>query len=239
VGDGGMVDYRGLKGDRGDLDIFVGSLEDVAGEAYNNWSNPEKIAFWINAYNALTLRVIIDHYPIKSSFTKSVIYPKNSIRQIPGVWDELSFNIMGKSMTLNHIEHKILRKRFNEPRIHMALVCAAMSCPPIRNEPYSGDRLSAQLDDQTRRFVKRAGNVRIDSKNHRVYLSSIFKWFGDDFVDAYGAKDKNPNLGGSENAVLNFIRPYLKEADQDFLASRKYSIHFLKYNWTLNERKGN
>jgi len=137
----GMVNYKGLKANREKLDSFVSSVAKLNREVYGKWSVQEKIAFWINLYNGFTLKVIIDNYPIKSSFLKSRIYPKNSIRQISGVWDKLNFTVMGQNMTLDGIEHETLRKNFNEPRVHMALVCAAIGCPLLRNEPYIGGKL--------------------------------------------------------------------------------------------------
>jgi len=116
----GMVNYKQLKADSKNLDAFVAEMADLTAGIYEKWSKVDKIAFWLNAYNACTLKAIIDNYPIRSSFFKSAVYPKNSIRQIPGVWDKLKFNVMGKSLTLKHIEHNILRKEFDEPRIHTA-----------------------------------------------------------------------------------------------------------------------
>ena len=159
VNDRGMVNYAELKSHSEKLDSFLSSLAGLNRKAYDGWAEPAKIAFWLNAYNACTLQAIIDHYPIQSSFLTSLRYPKNSIRQISGVWDELQFSVMGQPMTLDGIEHGVLRKEFHEPRIHMALVCAAMGCPPLRNEPYTGDRLGAQLDDQARRFLSNPAEV--------------------------------------------------------------------------------
>jgi len=131
VDDKGMVDYRGLKADHAALDDFTASIAHLDPKVYEGWSERQKIAFWINVYNALTLKAIIDHYPIQASYLKSLIYPQNSIRQIPGVWDKLSFPVMGRNMTLDHIEHAMLRAGFDEPRIHVALVCGAKGCPPL------------------------------------------------------------------------------------------------------------
>jgi len=142
VYDTGMVNYRRLKAKPGRLDAFIADISKLNTKSYGKWNDNEKIAFWLNVYNALTLKVIIDKYPIKSSFFRSRIYPKNSIRQIPGVWKKIKFNVMGQDLTLGHIEHKILRKKFDEPRIHMAMVCAAMGCPPLLNQSYTGQKLN-------------------------------------------------------------------------------------------------
>lgn len=232
----GMVNYRELKANSDKLDIFTESLGKLQPATYKAWSDKEKVAFWINAYNGFTLKAIIDHYPIKSSFFKARLYPKNSIRQIKGVWDKLKFPIMGKKRTLNDIEHKILRKEFNEPRIHMALVCAAMGCPPLRNEPYTGRQLDDQLDDQTRQFLGNASKFLIDRRNKRIYLSAIFKWFGEDFVPTYHTDRKFIEYNKTERAVLNFINRYLSEEEQEYLATHKLSVKHLDYDWSLNEQ---
>jgi hypothetical protein len=232
----GMVEYSKLKADRGKLDAFVAAIAALDAKRYGNWNDKEKLAFWVNAYNALTLKAIIDNYPIKASFFKSRLYPSNSIRQIPGVWDKLQFSVMGQKMTLNEIEHSNLRRNFNEPRIHVALVCAAMGCPPLRNEPFTGEMLDAQLDDQVRRFLNNTAKFRMDRGAGRVYISSIFKWFGEDFIETYGTEDKFGRLGDAERAVLNFIGKYLGRADAEYLLTGQYDIVYLDYDWSLNEQ---
>jgi hypothetical protein len=206
-------------------------------EVFGKWSDKEKIAFWINAYNALTLRVIIDNYPIKASFFNALRFPQNSIRQIKGVWDEIQFPVMGRNMTLDNIEHDTLRSQFDEPRIHVALVCAALGCPPLRNEPYISARLESQLDDQARRFFKDPGIFRVDREEGRIYLSSIFKWFGGDFVKAYGSGTGFKGKGETERAVLNFASNYLDRDEKSYLEKGGYSISYLPYDWSLNEKQ--
>ena len=187
VNEKAMVDYGKLKAQREKLDAFAAAMGKLPPETYKKWGEKDKIAFWLNAYNALTLKAIIDNYPIKSSFLRSRIYPKNSIRQISGVWKKTTFRVMGQDLTLHHIEHKILRVKFDEPRIHMAMVCAAMGCPPLRNEPYIGSKLDEQLDDQTRRFLGNLAKFKIDRGKKTLLLSPIFGWFADDFVKKYGS----------------------------------------------------
>ena len=237
VNNQGMVSYKELKANREKLDAFVFSLDKLNPEVYQNWSENAKIAFWTNIYNALTLKAILDNYPIKSSFFKSRLYPKNSIRQISGVWDKLKFTVMGKKITLNQIEHETLRKKFNEPRIHMALVCAAMGCPPLRNEPYTSDKLDVQFDDQTSRFLNNPQKLRMERDKKVVYLSSIFKWFGKDFVNTYQTDSKFSGHSEVERAVLNFISKYLDANDREYLATEDYKIKYLDYDWSLNEQK--
>jgi len=237
VDDRGMVNYRSLKANSGDLDAFSASLSLVKPGEFDSWGDQQKIAFWINAYNALTLEAIIRNYPIKSSLVRSVVYPKNSIRQIPGVWDQLRFVVAGREMTLNEIEHSALRAKFSEPRIHVALVCAAMSCPPLRNEPYAAENLDQQLDDQARTFLRSSHSLRINRGKATVYLSPIFQWFGEDFIKTYGTSDNFAGKSDTERAVLNFISRYVSEADRDFLLHARYKIEFLDYDWSLNKQK--
>lgn len=238
VNDKGMVDYNGLKANREGLDRFAEQIAEIPSTVYHTWKDREKIAFWTNAYNAFTLKLIIDNYPIKSSFAASLRFPKNSIRQIPGHWDKVKFSIMGKEMTLTDIEHNTLRKDFNEPRIHMALVCAAMGCPPLLNEPYTAEKLYEQFADRTKALLADPQKFRIDRKKKRVFLSPIFTWFEDDFIKTYGTDEKFKEFSKGKRAVLNFISPFLSDTDRTFLVeTEKFSIKYLDYDWSLNEQQ--
>ncbi len=235
----GMVDYRALKANRRELDRYVRSLAGLDPKAYHAWNDPQKIAFWVNAYNGLTLKVIVDHYPIKKGgLISGLRFPDSSIRQIPGAWDEIRHAVMGKPMTLDQIEHDVLRKQFNEPRIHLALVCAAMGCPPLRNEPYTGDRLDAQLNDQARRFFADPHKFRIDRRQNVVYLSSIFKWFGGDFAGKY-ATSEFQQAGTGLRPVLNFVSRHVSPEDVQYLKGQPYTVDYLDYDWSLNEERKN
>ena len=224
VSDRGLVNYQELQLNRQELDQFNQTLGSVNSQTYNNWSNPEKLAFLINAYNSLTLQSIIDQNPLKKS-----------IRDIPGVWKRRQFAIAGVAKTLDNIEHDIIRKEFNEPRIHMALVCAAMSCPILRNQAYNPENLDRQLDDQTRKFITSSQGFKIDRQQNIVYLSSIFKWYGQDWISSYGTETQ---FTGSkkEKAVLNFISQYLNTQERQYLEQGQYKISYLKYDWSLNKQ---
>jgi len=235
VSEESMVNYGKLKAQRRQLDAFVAALGKLPPQTYAQWNEKHKIAFWLNAYNGLTLRVIIDNYPIKSSFLRSRIWPRNSIRQIPGVWKKLKFRVMGTNVTLWHIEHEILREKFDEPRIHMAMVCAAMGCPPLRGEPYEGDRLYEQLDDQTRRFLSNPAKFKIDSRRATVRLSEIFKWFADDFVNKHSPRSNIGAHNKKMSAVLNFIGPHLTDSQKKYVLAGKFKIKYVDYDWSLNE----
>jgi Protein of unknown function, DUF547 len=224
VNSDGLVNYTALQRDRQQLDTFNTLIGTVTPATYESWSDPEKIAFLMNAYNALTLQSIIDQKPLKAS-----------IRDIPGVWNGRRFQVAGASKTLDNIEHDTLRKNFTEPRLHVALVCAALSCPDLRNEPYVGDRLNEQLDDQVRRFVAHpTKGFRIDRTRKRVYLSSIFKWYGEDWKTGYAIET---GFSGSdkEKAVLNFISQYVSQDDREYLEKGEYEVRYFDYDWNLNK----
>jgi hypothetical protein len=236
VDDMGMVSYKQLKVNRAGLDAFADVMAKLDAKAYGEWDEKAKVAFWLNAYNAFTLKAIIDNYPIKPFFFRSRVYPKNSIRQIPGVWDEIAFSVMGVDYTLEHIEHEILRKKFNEPRIHMAMVCAAMGCPPLLNEPYTGQKLDGQLDDRAHRFLANEAKLKIDRDGNRLYLSPILRWFADDFVSKYEPEKNIVGHNKKTSAVLNFIAAYLEKTDRDYILEGKFKIKYMTYNWSLNEQ---
>lgn len=238
VDDQGMVNYAALKKNRAELDRFIVSMGALNRESYEHWDEQAQIAFWCNAYNAITLKRIIDHYPIqKGSWLNALRFPENSIRQISGVWDTLKTPVLGREMTLDAIEHEVLRKQFKEPRIHMALVCAAMGCPPLRNEPYVGKGLDEQLDEQSKQFLSNSEKFRIDRDDDVVYLSPILDWFGEDFKTGYTPKSGFDGFGETERAVLSFASRYVSEREKDYLEAGEYSIEYLDYDWSLNEQK--
>lgn len=238
VNEQGQVDYAALKAGRGPLDEFVAAMGAVSPTELASWSEDEQLAFWINAYNAITLLYIVDRYPIeKGGLLARAMYPANSIRQIAGVWDTLETPVAGTPMTLDHIEHEILRKDFTEPRIHMAIVCASIGCPPIRDEPFTAEKLEQQLDDQSRRFLSDPDKFRIDRNENVVYLSPIFDWFGKDFVPVYG--DGRETIAGqdkTESAVLRFVSQYVSESDRNYLVQGGYTVKYSDYDWSLNDQ---
>jgi len=237
VDEDGLVDYRRLQQERTALDAFIASLAPIEPEAYRAWPDADRMAFLINAYNAITLKRIIDHYPIKRGGVVSALrFPENSIRQIDGVWNLLTTRVMGREMTLDHIEHDILRKEFREPRLHAALVCAAVGCPPLRAEAYTGTRLDEQLDDQSRRFLGVTHRFQVDRDGKRVVLSPILKWYGSDFVGVYNTERTIPGHSGDTGAVLDYAARFVAPDDAAFIRAGGYRVEFLEYDWSLNEQ---
>ena len=205
------IDYASLKKDP----VFSGLVARLESYSLASLESREsKLSFWINVYNILAAKMITDHYPIKSikdvgSFFKPV-------------WKRVAGTVGGKERTLNDIEHEILRK-MNEPRIHVAIVCASVSCPDLRREAYSAGKLNEQLDDQMEKFLRSPGKgMKLDERKNRVYLSSIFKWFAEDFE--------------SRGGVLKYIGQYVTAEERKVLNNSKIKISYLDYNWEINGR---
>ena len=212
----GFVAYRSWK--EKDLQALEDYLQSIsAADPRTFTSDEERIAFWINAYNALTLRGILDFYPIDSIRDKvSRLFGYN-------IWKDYQVVIAGEKRSLEEIEHKILRN-MSEPRIHFAIVCASIGCPRLRAEAYRGNHLDRQLDDQARDFLNDPLKARVDRQGRTVHLSKIFSWFGED-------------SGGSDEAVLRFIAPYRPEGEGELLRGGKAKIRYLDYDWSLNDQK--
>ena len=209
VSDNGNVNYKGFLLEKERFQHYLDYLSQHP--VSKNASKNEKLAYWINTYNAFTIKLIIDNYPVES------ITDLHPFFYIPGfntVWHEEFFQIGGEDFNLDRIEHEILRKQFNEPRIHFAINCASVSCPMLRNEHYKADKLEEQLESQCVLFL------RDPQKNHisesELKLSKIFSWFSGDF--------------GGESGVKEFISTHL-----NIPISEKAKVSYLSYNWSLNE----
>ena len=206
VDSNGWVSYKGFVADSVQLNRYLTTLSNC--DPSPDWSKEQKIAYWINAYNAFTVKLIVDHYPVES--IKDI---KKAIPFVNSVWDINFFKIGDEKMDLNEIEHSILRKEFDEPRIHFAIVCASESCPRLLNEAYEPETLEEQLILQAKNFVN--DNSKNEIEVEEIRISSIFKWFSGDFT--------------TSGTIQEFIRPY---SDRDFISSAK--VKYLDYDWRLN-----
>ncbi len=222
----GRVDYQGLKDGGAALDRYLDGLAGISEATFNAWPASERLAFLINLYNAATLKLIVDHYPVKSIKDIGSIFK--------GPWDQPVVRLWGQTITLDTLEHGIVRKQYGEPRIHMALVCAAKSCPTLRGEAYVAAKLDAQLEEQSRRFLASPAGLRIDREKKTVYFSSIFKWYGEDFVAGFSPASGFLGLDKTQRAVANFCGGYLSAADGDYLKAGGYAVKYLDYDWALN-----
>lgn len=234
----GRVDYSGFISSKEEFVSYLNTLGSVNQSEYDSWTEKEKLAFWINAYNAFTIKAIIDHYPITRSFSiVGLFVPSDSILQIKGVWDKLKFKAVGNEVTLEDIEHEILRKEFNEPRIHMAINCASVSCPDLRNEAYVPGKLEEQLTQASAAFMNNPEKgLYIDEGDGIVKLSKIFNWFGEDFIPVYGDGHSFQGRNEKENAALNFALVYVdSDSKKEYLIRNNFRIGYLNYDWHLNE----
>ena len=214
---GGRVDYAGLKRD-GALDGYLTWLEHTSEPSGRN----DKMAFWINAYNAVTLDVVADAWPLAS------------IMDLDGgkVWDTRKYTVAGRSVTLNDIEHKILRP-LGDPRIHAAVNCASKGCPPLSSKAFSGPVLNAQLDAVSDRWA-RSNGLSIDRGSGSVALNQIFDWYGEDFVAV--ASTDVPGLDGKAEAAVVFLAQHAPEADAAYLLAGGYATTWAEYSWKVNAR---
>jgi hypothetical protein len=210
----GLVDYAALKTRRQPLDQYLVELASVAEPDFKRWTEPQQLAFLLNAYNAFTLQLIIDHYPVKSI--------KDIGSFFKGPWDQPVVRLFGRTLTLNYLEHDIIRKDYPDPRIHFALVCAARGCPPLRHEVYVAERLEEQLNDQARQFLATPAKNQVDPGARTVYLSPIFKWYGADFEKKHGS-------------VLAALQPYWPKIPAAPAAGDGFRIRYTDYDWSLNQ----
>ncbi|AOP36650.1 hypothetical protein A0128_21315 [Leptospira tipperaryensis] len=208
----GLVDYASWKTNRSALDSYLQTLSAVEEKEYSSFSNSEKLSFLINAYNAFTIRLILDHYPLKSI--------KDIGGLFSGPWKIEFFTLFGTKKNLDWIEHEKLRKDFQEPRIHFAINCASKGCPPILNESYQAARIEEQLSSVAKKFLSDSKYNRYDSSAKILYLSKIFQWFQTDFTR------KSGNLVSFFNANSGLSS-----------VPASAEIQHLDYDWNLNQRK--
>jgi hypothetical protein len=236
----GMVDYRALSRKKLEVAELLDKFKVLNRNDFNSWSKDEKLAFWINGYNLEFIKIILSNYPIESTRVLRIFWPPNSIRHIKGIWDENKFIIMEEEFTLREIETRFLFKEFVEPRVIFAIYYGSASGPPLRNEGYCGANLSAQLDDQVKKFLASGQAFKIDRENQKVLLSSIFSptWYGRQFIGNYSTDMKFKQQTPEVRAVLNFLTKYISPQEVSFLETGNYTVEFMRYDWTLNERAG-
>lgn len=211
VNNSGLVNYQGFKKDSSFLNFYLKEL--TSNLPNETWSTNDRLAYWINLYNAATIKLILQHYPVES------IKDIGASIQIPFIntpWQIKFIRMNRQKYNLDHIEHTIIRKRFKEPRIHFALVCAAKSCPSLRNEAYIGDQLDVQLSSQARVFLADTSKNNI-KKDHAI-ISKLFRWYGGDFK--------------KKSTLIEYLNQYSPEQ-----IDKNSDIDYMDYHWELNEQK--
>jgi hypothetical protein len=229
----GFVYYRALRSDRSRLDRYVSAIggADVAGRPRD-----EQVAFWINAYNAIALKTVIDHYPTAQRFKE---YPARSIRQVAGAFERNTHRVAGKSLTLDQIEQNVLAE-FGDPRVFLALGRGAVGSGRLRSEAYSGANLERQLSDVANECATRAQCVEINKSENEVRVSSIFSWRQKEFAAVYADKAEKMYAARSpiERAVLALVSPRLLTTEREFLEPNQFKVVYLPFDWSLNDLTG-
>lgn len=201
-----VVDYKSIKASPEILKNYLSSLESLNKDEFTKFSSDEKLAFWINVYNAYTIQLIVDHYPVKSIKDIGSFFSKP--------WSKEIIPLFGKKMTLDEVEHDTIRVDFKEPRIHFAVNCASIGCPSLYREAFQATNLDQQLDAATKFFLNNRSKNKI--KGDTVYISKIFKWYGKDFKRSHGS-------------VKKFLESYWSEV------KKTDDIDYLDYDWGLNQ----
>lgn len=206
----GLVDYKGFIKDKAKLEQYLKLISENAPDR-KTWSKNQQLAYWINAYNAFTVKLIVDNYPTQSIRD---LGPKLKIPLIKDVWYYKFFKIGGVESSLDEIEHSILRKEFDEPRIHFAINCASVSCPPLLNEAFMAEKLESQLQKVAVAFINDPTRNKITPD--KAQISSIFSWFQGDFT--------------KKGSLIDFLNQYSKVKIKS-----NAKVSHLDYNWDLNE----
>ncbi len=223
-----LVDYAVLKADRQSLDTYLGQLASTDPDVLAAAPRPARLAFWINAYNACMLQQVVDHYPIEkntgllSRATNAIMdRPENSVWQIPDVFEREHCTVAGQTRSQDQIEHEIIRP-MGDPRIHFAVNCAAISCPPLQSWAFTADELDEQLDGIVRAFMSDPAHFVIEPGDRPVLrLNKVLDWYGDDF--------------GGKEGLLEFFAPYLEEQGAAGRIGDGTVVEFFDYDWTLND----
>jgi len=229
----GDVYYRALRSDRAKLDGYINLLGTAS---VAKASRQEQIAFWLNAYNALVLRTVIDHYPIQS---RSSQYPAKSIRQIPGAFERLPHRVAGRTLTLDQIEKDVLPE-FRDPRVYFALGRGAAGSGRLRSEAFLPARIEEQLADVASECVTRAQCLSIDREAGKVNASSIFSWRESEFAAAFAAAAPPAFASRApvERAIIAFVMPKLLPIEKEMLEKNTFQFVYTPFDWTLNDLTG-
>ncbi len=220
----GLVDYKKMLNEPKILQEALLDFSEVKQTEYESFDRSQKVAYMINAYNIYTIEGIVKAYPVES------------IKKIGGFWNKAKHKVAGQMLTLDNIEHDILRKTFHEERIHIAVVCASISCPELWNHPFIADSLEQQLTFRSQSFATDVSRNKLNFDKKEIKLSKILKWYGKDFEAKYSGDSIFPYLYGKKRAVANFIYQHLPTEEQTKLKDGKFKVRFLSYDWNLNEQ---
>jgi len=235
VDEKGMVDYKTLRRKRGELLAVTKEFDSLHPAEYMTWSREEKLAFWINAYNIFTIKLIIDNYPIERLWYM-IAYPDNSIKHIQKPWTKNFFKVMTMEYNLYEMKEKAISLAPEDPRVAFCLSYASLSSPALRNEPFYPDRLDEQMDEQIKKFFALPTTIRIDNSEPAIYMSDIFNWYKYPLIEKYGSVKRFRNRELKLRAYFNFIVSYDWKESARCFESEDYTVHFQRFDWRLNEQ---
>lgn len=232
----GRVDYAGLQQDAAGLHRYLRRVAAHSPESDPALfpTEPDRLAYWINAYNAAALATVLAHYPIASVTDVRPPWLLFFLRRKSGFFAFQRLRYGHRALSLYRLENTIVRKRFSEPRVHFALNCASLGCPHLPRRAFTAEHLDAELDRETRTFVGEPRNVRIDDTGRSIWLSEIFDWYENDFVEWYRAQFPERTAG-----LIAYIGLYLPEPQAARLrrVAPAYRIRFTPYDWRLNDQR--
>jgi hypothetical protein len=232
----GLVYYRALQADRGRLNRYIASLNAPSiASAYPKWGSDQKKAFWLNAYNALVLQTVIEHYPIRGAAKG---YPANSIRQIPGAFERTTHAIAGRQVTLDDIETVVLAE-LDDPRVFLALGRGALGSGRLRSEAFGTKAVDRQLAEVKAQFATTPRYAKVDALAGKVSISPILSWRASDFIKKYANESFDlPKREPIERAVIGFLRPHLLDAEEEFIKKNTFQLTYEPFDWRLNDLTG-
>lgn len=230
----GKIDYVMLVRDPAQIEKYVKILGKVRKGLYENFTINQRIAYWTNFYNAATIMAISRNYPVINDNYNS-LYPKSSVRQIPGIWNKMRFKTALGYKTLSQIQAEQINS-FNEPLLYFAVVNSSVGGPKIMNEAINADKLESQLREAARNFVLDAGNVRADPNTKTLFLSKFFQWNGKRFIPKFYKTGHFQHRTKAEVAILHFLTSYAGMMEKMMIYKDDFTIKYMDYDWSLNER---
>lgn len=226
-GQASLVQYAGLGAERGTLKAYLDSLSSVTPAAFAGWTRAERQALLVNAYNAFTVELVLTRYPDLRSI-------KDLGTLIRSPWQPKWIALLGSRVSLDDIEHAMLRRRgdYDDPRVHFAVNCASLGCPALREEAFVAARLDAQLDEQSLRFMSDRARNRFNAQRQRMELSKVFDWYGEDFRLGHRGIGSLPSFAARYADQLADL-----PADRERIRSGQVEIAFTDYDWSLNDAR--
>ena len=230
----GFVYYAALKLERSQLDRYLAAIAEEPVD-FDSWEPDARVALWLNAYNGLVLRTVVDHYPIRG---QSPRYPPDSIRQVPGAFDRQRHRIVGREVTLDEIEQTIF-PQFGDPRLFLAIGRGAVGSGRLRSEAYRSDRLEMQLSSVVEEFATTPRHVLLDQIGEALWVSAIFGWREPDFEAAYSEQGwTDSGRTAIERAILTLISPVLFSSEREFFTENRFTLRYQEFDWRLNDLTG-